>query len=187
MKGVYRRISLVKTLIYSMRHYLLNLSLSELHKKVFDKFLKGVSLDSVEEAVADFLKKDFFRFLYFPTFNRLRLAQHQGHYTVILSNGPSFIVGPIAEYLGVNEWKASHYVVDRERKFSEIENVLLGEDKANYLNHLMERLKIPSSKVFAYSDSDLDLPFLKKAGNPIAVKPTTKLLKIAKEQAWEVL
>ena len=186
-RGFYRPISLVGTIMYSVRHYFLNLSLTELHYKIFDKFLKGIPLKLVQEEVAAFLERDFYRFLYFPTFNRLRLAQHQGHYTVILSNGPSFIVGPIAEYLGVNEWYSSHYQVDREGKFSEIDSVLLGEGKATCMEELVGRLETSYSRVTAYSDSDLDLPFLQAAGNPVAVNPNSKLLKVSKEHSWEVI
>lgn len=174
-------------MLYSIRHYFLNLSLTDLHHKVFDKFLKGAPLQLVQEEVAAFLKKDFYRFLYYPTFNRLRRAQHQGHYTVILSNGPSFIVGPIAEYLGVNEWYSSHYDVDVDGNFSAVQSVLLGDGKATCMEELTRRLQTCTSQVTAYSDSDLDLPFLKSAGTPVAVNPNSKLLKVSKEHAWEII
>ena len=173
--------------MYSIRHYIFNLGLAELHEKIFEKFLKGAPLQLVEDEVENFLKEDFYKFLYFPTFNRLRLAQHQGHYTVILSNGPSFVVGPIAKYLGVNEWHSSNYTVDDQGKFSAVESILLGDDKAEQMGVLSKRLKVSKEKVTAYSDSHLDLPFLKAAGNPVAVNPNGKLLKISKAHAWEIL
>ncbi|MCB1107009.1 MAG: HAD family phosphatase [Chlamydiia bacterium] len=186
-KGFYRPISLIRTMIYSARHYFLNLSLTELHEKVFERFLKGVSLKLVQKEVEQFLEKDFYRFLYYPTLARLRYAQHQGHYTVILSNAPSFVVGPIAEYLGVNEWYSSKYRVDQEGNFESVESVLLGEGKADCMDKLSKRLKTARGKITAYSDSDLDLPFLQAAGRPVAVNPSSKLLKISKEHAWEIL
>ena len=174
-------------MVYSVRHYFFNLGLAELHEKVFEKFLKGTPSQLVKDEVANFLNEDFYRFLYFPTFSRLRRAQHQGHYTVILSNGPSFVVGPIAEYLGVNEWHSSNYGVDDQGNFSSVESILLGDDKAEQMGILSDRLKVSKAKVTAYSDSDLDLPFLKAAGNPVAVNPNSKLLKISKEHSWEIL
>lgn len=174
-------------MLYSIRHYFLNLSLTELHQKVFEKFLKGAPLQLVQDEVTAFLKKDFYRFLYLPTFNRLRRAQHEGHYTVILSNGPSFVVGPIAEYLGVNEWYSSNYSVDEKGNFSAVDSILLGEGKATYMEQLTHRLKTSAAKVTAYSDSDLDLPFLESAGIPVAVNPNSKLLKVSKEHSWEII
>lgn len=158
-----------------------------LHEKVFEKFLKGAPLSLVQEEVSQFLKKDFYRFLYYPTFERLRRAQHQGHHTVILSNGPSFIVGPIAEYLEVNEWYSSHYAVNNEGNFETVESILLGEGKAHCINQMTEKLDITPDYVTAYSDSDLDLPFLQSAGTPVAANPNTKLLKVSRKNAWEII
>ena len=172
---------------YSIRHYFFNMSLTELHEKVFSKFLKGAPLRLVQEEVTQFLKKDFYHFLYYPSFARLRRAQHQGHHTVILSNGPAFIVGPIAEYLGVNEWYSSNYSVDEEGNFKAVESILLGEGKARCIEKLIQRLKTTAAKVTAYSDSDLDLPFLRAAGEPVAVNPNSKLRKVSKQYSWEIL
>ncbi len=158
-----------------------------LHEKVFERFLKGAPLELVQEEVAQFLKRDFYRFLYYPTFERLRRAQHQGHHTVILSSGPSFIVGPIAEYLEVNEWYSSQYAVNKEGNFESIESILLGDGKATCVEKLTKKFQIPSGEVTAYSDSDLDLPFLQAAGTSIAVNPNQKLLKVSRENSWEII
>ena len=158
-----------------------------LHEKVFERFLKGAPLSLVQEEVTQFLKKDFYRFLYYPTFERLRRAQHQGHHTVILSNGPSFIVGPIAEYLEVSEWRSSHYAVNNKGNFEAVESILLGEGKAHCIDQMTKEFKITPQQVTAYSDSDLDLPFLQSAGIPVAANPNTKLLKVSKKNSWEII
>ena len=186
-RGLYSPTSILRTLTYSLRHYFLDLSLSALHEKVFERFLRGTSLAMVQKEVAQFLAKDFYRFLYYPSFARLRMAQHAGHHTVILSNGPSFLVGPIADYLGVNEWGSSHYSVDNEGMFKSIDSILLGEGKASYLNSLTKKFKIDLKKVTAYSDSALDLPFLSVAGKAVVVNPDSKMKKISQENLWEVI
>lgn len=165
----------------------MNLSLTALHEKVFDRFLKGASLSLIQEEISQFLRKDFYRFLYYPAFERLRLAQHKGDHTVILSNAPSFIVGPIAEYLEVSDWYSSHYTVNKEGKFEAVESILLGDGKAKYIHQMTKSLNIARERVIAYSDSDLDLPFLYSAGVPIAANPNAKLLKVSKKNAWEII
>lgn len=177
----------MRTALYSIRHHFFNLSLTMLHERVFERFLKGAPLSLVQEEVSQFLKKDFYRFLYFPTFERLRRAQHQGHHTVILSNAPSFIVGPIAEYLEVNEWYSSKYAVNKEGNFETVDSILLGEGKAQCLAELTKTYKITPEEVTAYSDSHLDLPFLQAAGVPVAANPNPKLLKVSKKYAWEII
>lgn len=186
-RGFYRHTSLIRTALYSLRHHFFNLSLTELHEKVFERFLKGAALSMVQEEVEQFLKKDFYRFLYYPTFARLRLAQHKGHHTVILSNGPSFLVGPIADYLGVSEWGSSMYATDNDGKFSAIDSILLGEGKANYIKKLTQQFKTNLQGVTAYSDSIQDLPFLDVAGKAIVVNPDSKMKKISQERLWEVI
>jgi len=186
-RGFYRPISILRTAYYSIRHYFFDLSLNALHEKVFERFLKGTPLSLVQEEVEKFLQEDFYRFLYYPTFSRLRLAQHEGHHTVILSNGPSFLVGPIAEYLGVSEWGSSVYSIDNEGKFNSIDTILLGEGKAFYIQNLAKRFKIDPKKVTAYSDSIQDLPFLSVAGKAIVVNPDSKMKKISQEKFWEVI
>ena len=186
-KGFYLPISLIRTTLYTLRHYFFDLSLSQLHQKIFEKFLKGTPLSIVQEIVRQFLKDDFYRFLYPPTLGRLRLAQHQGHHTVILSNGPSFLVGPIAEYLGVNEWGSSIYSTDRYGKFNAITSILLGEGKASYLKKMVQKFQTDLKRVTAYSDSIQDLPFLRIAGKAVVVNPDAKMKKISKKNLWEVI
>ncbi len=186
-RGIYRHISILRTFVYSMRHYFFDLSLKELHEKVFERFLKGTPLALVQEEVKRFLNKDFYRFLYYPTFSRLRLAQHEGHHTVILSNGPSFLVGPIADYLGVSEWGSSMYSVDKEGKFNRIDSILLGEGKASYIRQLTQKFKTDLQEVTVYSDSIEDLPFLSIGGKAVVVNPDSKMKKISQEKLWEVI
>ncbi|MCB1080904.1 MAG: HAD-IB family hydrolase [Chlamydiia bacterium] len=186
-RGIYRHASILRTFIYSMRHYFFDLTLKELHEKVFERFLKGAPLALVQEEVKRFLKKDFYRFLYYPTFSRLRLAQHEGHHTVILSTGPSFLVGPIADYLGVSEWGSSMYSVDKEGKFNGIDSIFLGEGKASYIRQLTQKFKTDFQEVTVYSDSIEDLPFLSIGGKAVVVNPGFKMKKISQEKLWEVI
>ena len=161
--------------------------MEELHHQVFYKFLKGRSIRFMEKEVKEFLQKDFDRFFYPPSIARLREAQKMGHHTLILSNSPSFLVGPIASSLNVSEWSSSEYQTDAEGNFERIQSVLLGEGKALYLKNLMEKLQVSIDEVTAYSDSFLDLPFLLSAGRAVVVNPSLKMKKISKEKCWEIL
>jgi len=186
-KRFYRPISIFPALYYAMRYHFFNLSIQELHKKVFQYFLKGISLTSVQREVKLFLSQNFYRFLYCPALSRLRLAQHEGHYTIILSNSPSFLVAPIAYYLNVDEWRASIYSVDEEGRFTAIDSILLGKEKALYIQKLAKNFRVNIAQVTAYSDNIQDLPFLSVAGKAIVVNPNAKMKKIAQKKSWEVI
>jgi len=163
------------------------MELQELHRKVFRRFLQGQSLQRIEAEVESFLEADFYRYLYIPAFARLRRAQHEGHHTVIISNSPSFLVEPIARYLGVPEWYSSEYLTDEKGALKEVGSILLGDGKATYLHKIIRKLKTKREKVTAYSDSMIDLPFLYAAGKAIVVNPSGKMRKISEEQDWEVI
>jgi HAD superfamily phosphoserine phosphatase-like hydrolase len=122
-----------------------------------------------------------------PAVACLRLAQHLGHYTVILSNSPSFLVSAVAKFLGVNDWRATEYATDNQLRLTGISTVMQGEEKASFVKQLSKKFGIDRNDVTAYSDSILDLPFLLSAGKPIAVNPDKKLRRLSIEKNWNVI
>jgi HAD superfamily hydrolase (TIGR01490 family) len=181
----------ISSLFYSaacyMKHHFYGMSLFELHQNIFNKFLIGRSLDFIEKHVEIFVDQYLPHALYMPAVACLKLAQHLGHYTVILSNSPSFVVSSIARFLGVNEWAATEYGVDKDQRLYKISSVMQGEEKAAVVKRISERMGIDKSEITAYSDSHLDLPFLLSAGERIAVNPNRKLLRLSLKQQWNVI
>jgi HAD superfamily phosphoserine phosphatase-like hydrolase len=173
--GVFSFFSVVYSLYCYFLHRICGMSLEMLHQKIFKKLLQGRSFASFEKYILDFTQRILPSYFYIPALSRLRRAQHLGDYTVILSSSPSFLVKTIAQYLGVDEWRASEYSIAQDRKFFAIASLMQGEDKASYVQILSRALGIKKESITAYSDSYLDLPFLLSAGNAIAVNPDRKL------------
>ena len=184
-KGFFSSFSLIKACMYKYRYHLFSTPLLDLHQKIFRRFLLGKPLKLIEDEVRSFLNSNFYLNLYMPVFSRLRLAQHEGEHTVIISSSPSFLVKPIANYLGCSGWHSSDYLTDEKGVFKEIGLVLLGEGKASHLQKIMKKLKIKRDKVTAYSDSMVDLPLLYAAGKAVVVNPQGRLKKISREERWE--
>lgn len=175
------------SLIYGLRHSFLGMNLVQLHAKVFEKFLKGKSLKHLEDNIEPFLY-DHLRFkIYPPVMEKLRLAKQLGHYTLILSSSPSFLVEKIAAFFGVNEWRATEYAVDKERNFCHIASIMQGEEKALCVQEIAQKLSIAKENITAYSDSFLDLPLLRVVGAPFAVNPDRDLLRFSKAHKWPIL
>jgi len=61
------------------------------------------------------------------------------------------------------------------------------EGKAEAIRELAEREGIDLAASWAYSDSESDLPMLRAVGHPVAVNPDAPLLRIAREEGWEVM
>jgi HAD superfamily hydrolase (TIGR01490 family) len=61
------------------------------------------------------------------------------------------------------------------------------EGKAVAIRELAEREGIDLAASYAYSDSESDLPMMRVVGHPVAVNPDTPLLRVAREEGWEVM
>jgi HAD superfamily phosphoserine phosphatase-like hydrolase len=163
------------------------MSLTDLHSKIFEHLLKGRPLKMLESQVESFLQGYLPARIYPPALAQLRLAQHLGYYTLILSNSPSFLVEKISQLLGVNEWRSTRYAVDREQNLCHIASIMQGEEKASCVREIAGKLSIGKDQITAFSDSFLDLPLLLSVGTPIAVNPDRKLRRLSLQQKWSIL
>ncbi len=184
-KGIFSFFSVVHACLYYIQHIYFGLTLAQLHQKSFNRLLKGLSIEFLEEQVEDFLNENLDSLFYPPALERIQKARQNNHYILILSAAPSFLVKSIAQRLKVDDWKGSEYGIDKERKLCEIASIVQGKEKSCYLALEKERLGLRKEDVIAYSDSHLDLPFLYAAGRQIVVNPNHKLKKIASKLGWE--
>ncbi len=181
------RVALLYACIYYVRHTFLKLSLERLHTQLFKRFLLGLSLELLEKHAARFVDDYLAKQIYLPAHSQLQLAHHLGHYTLIVSNSPSFLVERFARAMGVSGWRATEYAIDKERKLCHIASLMKGEEKAVCALKMAEDLKLAPSQITAYSDSMWDLPLLRAAGNPVAVNPDAKLRKWSRAHQWKIL
>jgi HAD superfamily hydrolase (TIGR01490 family) len=179
--------AVIYAFLYRIRHRLGLLSLSELHERVFHKLLVGRCIDSLESCVDEFVEEEILPALYVPAVSELRLSQQLGHFTLIVSNSPSFLVRAIASALNVDAWRGTEYAVDKQKRLCNISSIMQGDLKANCVLEMALKLGISKEGVTAYSDSHLDLPFLLAAGNIVAVNPDRKLRALSKKHQWRIL
>ena len=170
--------------LFYMRHTAGWLSLEDMHQKVFSCHLKGYPLDVLKEEVKRFITKFKESDFYLPVFQHFKHAQEMGHYTVLLSSSPNFLVKPLSEFFGFDESFASVYEVDKENNLCHISSILQGVGKAKILTDLAEKMGVAMENTIAYSDSYLDLPFLQEAGVAVAVNPEKKLRRISQKKKW---
>ncbi len=186
-KGIMPR----RALAYAIWNYICHVygkrSLVDLHERVFSRLLKGLKVDLLEGHVELFIKEVLSQSCYAPAVDRLHCAQHLGHYTLILSNAPSFLVRGVANYFHVDSWRSTEYAVDEENRLSKISFVMEGGDKARSVILAAREQGVGMSCVTAYSDSHLDLPLLQIAGEAVAVNPTRELRKVCKRCNWKII
>ena len=86
-------------------------SIKNLQEKIFQRLFKGKSQALfVNEAIL-FFKSNLSGMLYPPAVQELRAAQANGGFVVILSSAPDFLVGLIAQELGLTHWEGTAYAV----------------------------------------------------------------------------
>jgi len=64
---------------------------------------------------------------------------------------------------------------------------IYGPDKAKAIERLARERGFDLSASYAYTDSASDLPMLRLVGHPVVVNPDRELLRVAREEGWEVL
>lgn len=180
-------LSLFYCLLYYARHKFLRMSINNLHHKTFKLLFQGRSLAELNCHVQVFLQQKLKDLFYPPALAALCKAQELGYYTALVSSSPDFLVKPIADYLQMTYWNATCYGPNEQGNLQSILSIMEGQDKAVYVQKLSQQLEIPLSSLTVYSDSYLDLPVLKIAGNAIGVRPDSRLRKFCIKKGWEII
>lgn len=172
-----------RQLIYCVRCYLsfkfLNLSLAQLHSKVFNKIFQNREVSELESYLPSFISSQKW---YLPAVNRLDRLKSEGAKIAIFSSSPTFIVKPITAHLLPHIVIATEYQVSKQNRLEKLRLCIDGAKKAEFLEAIAGK-----EQTLAFSDSIHDLPFLKRSDRAIAVKPDKSLKKIAKNNGWEIL
>jgi HAD superfamily hydrolase (TIGR01490 family) len=179
------------SMLYAVGCYSLHkmglLTMRGMHRRLFARLFRKHSAVTHQSLADQFVAEQGGDLLYEPALQRLRLAQQQGHYTVLLSSSPDFLVAPFAQFLGIDKWAATPYLIDTQQRFSALGEVLQGEKKRRIIEDLMQSEGVTRDAVYAYSDSHLDLPLLEAAGHATGVNPTQQLRSICLRRKWEII
>ena len=186
-KNVFSTSKLCYLLTKYFFHKLNILSINQLHQVTFNTIFLNQNSCKINELAEDFIDEFLNSYYYKPALEKLSEAKENNHFTLLLSSSPCFLVKIIAKKLQFDDWLATTYASNSSGNFSNIANILLGKDKAIYLENKRTLLGIPVSQTYAYSDSYLDIDFLKSAGKAICVKPDKKLKHISVKNNWEII
>ncbi len=121
---------------------------------------------------------------------RRTIAAHrdQGHYLVLLTGSPSFIVEPLATYLKFDETVAGRVeTVNGAFTGRMLDPYPYGEGKVLAAERVAAARGLDLCASYMYGDSPGDLPMLDAVGHPHAVNPIRGLDRIAQQRGWPVL
>ncbi len=178
---------LLRAALLKCRFYATSMTLEKLHHVVFDRMLRGFSLESLEKHIDALVEKLLPGALYLPAYQELMDAQKRGDYIALISSSPDFLVRRFASYFGIDSWEGTAYDVDHELRLCNIAKLITGPQKKRSLLRLQERFGIPKKQVVVYTDSHDDIPLLLEAGEAVAVNPDRKLAKLARINKWRII
>jgi HAD superfamily hydrolase (TIGR01490 family) len=154
------------------------------------ELIKGIKTEKVKEIFSWLSDEYLLPTLKKNVFERLKKHRQEGFLTILTSGSFQYLLEIIAKRLNIDFTVGTELEIV-ENKFSGkiIPPLCFGKGKVAKLeNFLSEKnLKINLKESFAYSDSFFDIPLLELVGNPVAVEPDKKLLKIAKNKGWQII
>lgn len=148
---------------------------------------RGWDQARVSALVRDNLHEVIEPLVYEEALDLIREHREAGRRVFIVSASPIEVVGPLGDYLGVDEAIATRAKLDDEGRYTgEVDFYSFGAYKVDAMLEIAEREGIDLARSFAYSDSATDEPMLAAVGHAVAVNPDRELAKIARQRGWEV-
>jgi HAD superfamily hydrolase (TIGR01490 family) len=148
---------------------------------------KGWDRSQVEELVRDVLFDVIDPYVYQEALDLIALHRSEGRRIYVVSSSPEEVVRPLAAHFGASGVIATRAQIDEQGRYTgELAFYAYGEQKAEAIRELAERIGMDLEGSYAYSDSITDLPMLEVVGNPVAVNPDKDLRHEAEERGWQV-
>ena len=148
---------------------------------------KGWDRSQIEDLVRDVLFDVIDPCVYQEALDLIALHRSEGRRIYIVSSSPEEVVRPLARHFGASGVIATQAQVDDSGRYTgELAFYAYGEQKAEAIRGLAERLGLNLDGSYAYSDSVTDVPMLAAVGNPVAVNPDKALRREAEERGWQI-
>jgi len=156
--------------------------------ELFYRYYRGQSQDRLY-VLADEMFEDVIKPAIYPRAQDLIAeSRRAGCKQVLVTGGLDFTVGPLAQFLGVDDVIANRlefvngYATGRLQK-----PFIAGAAKAAILRDYAAEHSIDLAHSWAYTDSYSDLAMLAAVGRPTAVNPDLRLRATARSYDWPVL
>lgn len=151
-------------------------------------YLAGLRCADVEALVSHWVRQCAPGWWYPPCVARLRQHQAAGDEVALLSGTPQFVAEALALELGVTRAIGARCAAGDGRYLPwPLLMHPFGPDKVRQIEMLCAEYSTRARDVHAYADSVYDLPVLRFAGHPVAVRPDAGLRAAAEAANWEIL
>ena len=150
----------------------------------FGEGVKGKKREEVEDAARKYIESHPEKKFSF-TDGLVKLVKEMGYTAIVISASPYEIILPFSESLGIDTTFATTYETDNDVFTGRVlVNCALAETKKWILEDYAKESGADLASSCGFGDSESDLGFLKMVGYPVALNPSAKLEKAAKEGGW---
>jgi len=152
--------------------------------------IKGIKTERLKEIFTRVSDEYLLPSLKKKVWERLKKHQEEGFLTILISGSFQELLEIIAKRLSIDFVIGTELEIVKDRFSGRIISPFcFGREKAERLRKFLSGngFKVNLKESFAYSDSFFDLPLLELVGNPVAVEPDKKLLKVAKNKGWQII
>lgn len=137
-------------------------------EEVFEKVIKPNIFDGAQDLIAR--------------------SRAQGLRQVLVTGAIDYVTGPLADYLGVDDWVGNTLEIkDGVATGRLVQPMIAGANKATWIRKYAEHHGMALDDCYAYADSGSDLPMLSMVGRPCAVNPDFRLRTTARAYQWPIL
>lgn len=183
VKRNFKNIIYLPRAIYSGLMFKLKVYDEKKTKETFLKFLKGFSIEEVDNLANDFYKEVIMDILYIDAIDMIKKCKDEGYTVVLISASPEFYISKFKNIEEVDLTFGTKFIFDNGRFICKIDgDNCKGEAKVNVLKRYFASYSIDvdweNSKMF--SDSLSDKPLLDLVGEPYIIncKKKTKYTKL---------
>jgi HAD superfamily hydrolase (TIGR01490 family) len=111
-----------------------------------------------------------------------------GHFVLIASGSPQYIVDEIGRHLRVHAAIGTRTrVVDGKATDQILPPVVFREGKRAAVESIAEKWDLDLARSWLYSDSAADAPLFEAVGNPVVVNPKAPFRTLAERRGWQVV
>ena len=133
---------------------------------------KGWDRSQIEDLVRDVLFDVIDPWVYQEALDLIALHRSEGRRIYIVSSSPEEVVRPLARHFGASGVIATQAQVDDTGRYTgELAFYAYGEQKAEAMRGLAQRLGLNLEGSYAYSDSVTDVPDARRGGQPGGGQP----------------
>ncbi len=154
--------------------------------EVFENEIRGKDEKEVKHIIREMVAEQKDK-LYVFTRELLEKLKKENYFLLAISGSPEIIVSEFAKALGFDEYYGSKYEVKNGKFTGKILDDIVWNKSFVLDKFLSKHKEFNLKNAIGVGDTEIDIPFLERVGNPIVFNPDIQLANYAKNSGWKIV